>query len=160
MERAVLGPLLGKETLLSAERIIVNISGNDDLRLEEINKGMEILYTYIPKDKNVVFGVTIDNKLKDMLKVAIIALGTDTSSPADDWAMSLPAESGIRGGIRSQGTDTNNKSKLGKQGQKPQQTMIDFKKMSRTQKGCFETSEATVFGGEDLDIPTFLRKKR
>jgi len=160
MEKAVLSPLLGKENLLSAEKIIVNISGNDDLRLEEINKGIEILHTYIPKDKNVVFGVTIDNKLQDTLKTAIIVLGTDTSSPADDWAMSLPSETGIRSGIRSQNYDTNKGSKGNKHGAKAQQTMIDFKKVSKTQKGCFDTSDATIFGGEDLDIPTFLRKKR
>jgi cell division protein FtsZ len=160
MEKAILSPLLGKETLLSAEKIIVNISGNDDLRLEEINKGIEILHTYIPKDKNVVFGVTIDNKLQDTLKAAIILLGTDTGSPADDWAMSLPSETGIRNGIRSQNSDGNKGSKINKQGSKAQQTMIDFKKISKTQKGCFETSDATMFGGEDLDIPTFLRKKR
>lgn len=160
IEKAFNSSLLGKDTLLSAERIIVNVSGNENLKLDEVNRGMEFLHTLISKEKNVVFGVTIDNKLQDSIKIDIIAIGIDTGS-ADSWGLSLSGDSGARDNTIAQGAELVGRfSRLNRPGQltqKPKQTTMDFKKMV---KGCFEKSEATIFGGEDLDVPTFLRKKK
>lgn len=160
--KAINSSLLGREILSSAERVIVNISGSEGLKLDEVNKGMEFLYTQIPKEKNIIFGVTIDNKLQDSVKADIIVIGIDTGS-ADNWGLSLSNDTNIKESAIPQGAELAGRfSKLGRQSQpqttqKHKQTMIDFKKMA---KGCFEKSEATLFGGEDLDVPTFLRRKK
>lgn len=160
IEKAVNSPLLGKEILLSAERIILNISGNEGLKLDEINEGMNFLYTLIPKEKNIIFGVTIDNKLREAIKVDAIAIGIDTGS-RNNWGIGFSGETDTKDITNIQsGEPVPRTSRLGRPlqfSQKPKQTMMDFRKSS---KGCFDKSEATIFGGEDLDIPTFMRRKK
>lgn len=147
IEQAISGPLLNKEVLNSADGLILSVSGNKAITLDEVNKGVEFIRTLITKDIDIIFGVAIDPALRDRVKVGIITTGLDIGSNIDNWDLSsasVPKKSLIL--TRPLG-----------QSQKPMQTMIDFK---RLQKGCFEKSEATVFGGVDLDVPTFMRKKR
>lgn len=155
IEQAVNGPLFGKDILPSAESLIVSISGSEVLKLNEINSGTEYLNKLISRDMDIIFGVNVEHGLKDRVKIGIIVTGLDTSSNADSWDLSLSSSGATRDtGLTKRVSILSRSSQLF---QKPQQTMIDFRKLS---KGQFEKSEATVFSGEDLDIPTFLRKKK
>ena len=48
------------------------------------------------------------------------------------------------------------KSVGGKRAPKPEQKTLSLDPIAR---GRFEKSEPTIVGGEDLDVPTFLRQK-
>lgn len=155
IDQAFSSPLLGKDLLNRIDGLIINISGDDTVTLEEINKGIEYLRTLIDKDIDISFGLLLDPKLNGQLKVGLITCGTDTYIHADNWDLSLVSP----GGQKDSSLDKKIpfQSRLSQQSQKPLQTMIDFKKLS---KGRFDKSEATVYGGIDLDIPTFLRKRK
>lgn len=153
IEQAISGPLLDKEVINSADGIILSVSGSKNITLDEVNKGIESLRAVISKDIDIIFGVTIDPPLRDRVKVGIITTGLDMASNIDSWDLSSAGVTRETGLARKSSVLIRTPG----QGQKPTQTMIDFKKM---QKGCFEKSEATVFGGIDLDVPTFMRKKR
>lgn len=148
IEQAVSGPLLDKEVLNSSKGVILSFSGSKTLRIEEVNNGIGFLRTLAGKDIDIIFGVVKDTASKERVKAGIITTGLEMGSNMESWDLS-PA--GATKEVRRPIVRTP------QQAQKPKQTMIDFK---RTQKGRFERSEATVFGGVDLDVPTFLRKKK
>lgn len=159
IEQAVSGPLVDKKILHSAEGIIIDICGGNNLSLDEIKKGMEFLQAEVSPKANISFGITIDKKLKDRAQVSLIALGIDSDSAANNWDLiPLRADEDSPSG---RGGFTRRRPGGGFPGsgryRKAEQTMINFKQLS---KGRFEKTKTTLSGGIDLDIPTFLRKKR
>lgn len=155
MEQAISCPLMGKEVINSLEGLIVSISGSETLALDEVNAGIEYLRKIISKDTDIISGVSIEPDLKDKVKVGLIAIGIDLDSNIRDWDLSSVTTVSAKDTGYAKRVPILNRPL--QQFQRPKQTMIDFKKLS---KGRFEKSEATIYGGEDLDIPTFLRRKK
>lgn len=151
IEQAFGGPLLGKDVLGHAESVIVSIAGSEDLTLDEVRGGIEYLRAIIAKDIDIVFGVSMDSRLNGSVKVGIIVTGIEAGSNIDDWGIITSVKD-----VSSVKRAPYLTRPLQPQ-QKAQQVVIDFKKLY---KGRFEKSEATIYGGEDLDVPTFLRRKR
>jgi cell division protein FtsZ len=53
------------------------VTGGEDLSLAEINEAAEIVTEAADQDANIIFGAVIDTKLKDEIKITVIATGFD-----------------------------------------------------------------------------------
>lgn len=77
-ERACESKLLEK-SIDGATGMLVNITGSEDLSLQEVNDAMEIIYDKTNIDNvEVIFGVVYDESMGDSIKVTVVATGFDT----------------------------------------------------------------------------------
>ena len=74
IRKAVYSPLL-ETTIQGAAALIVNFRGGDDLTLDEVTTGVDLVKQVIDPDANVLFGVGFDEQLKDEVQVTLIATG-------------------------------------------------------------------------------------
>lgn len=75
-KKAIHSPLL--ETSIDGARgVIVNITGGPNLGLHEVNEAVNYVNDCADPDVNLIFGASIDENLKDSIKVTVIATGFD-----------------------------------------------------------------------------------
>lgn len=75
MHQAISSPLLGEATIQGAKGVLINIMGGSDLTLHEVNEASSIIRESADDDANIIFGAVIDERLRDQMKVTIIAAG-------------------------------------------------------------------------------------
>ncbi len=78
-EKAISSQLLEETSIQGARGVLVNISGNEDITLHEVDEAMSLIRDSADPDANVIFGVLIDESLDDKIKVTVIATGFDTT---------------------------------------------------------------------------------
>ncbi|MCH5153311.1 MAG: cell division protein FtsZ [Clostridiales bacterium] len=74
IRKAVYSPLL-ETTIQGASSLIVNFRGGEDMSLDEVTTGVDLVRQVISPDANVLFGVGIDENMKDEVQVTLIATG-------------------------------------------------------------------------------------
>ena len=71
---AVSSPLL--ETSINGARgVLINITGSDDMGLEDVEAAANLVQEAAHPDANIIFGTTFDNSLEDQIRVTVIATG-------------------------------------------------------------------------------------
>ncbi|MFB9325416.1 cell division protein FtsZ [Paenibacillus aurantiacus] len=79
--KAIQSPLL--ETSIDGARgIIMNITGGANLSLYEVNEAAEIVISASDPEVNMIFGASIDESLKEDIKVTVIATGFEHRNAA------------------------------------------------------------------------------
>lgn len=73
--RAIENPLLDDSSIEGARGIIVNITGGPDLSLDEASEATELITRAADPDANVIYGIVIDDQMRDKVKVTVIATG-------------------------------------------------------------------------------------
>lgn len=73
-ENAINSPLLDTK-ITNAKQVLLNISGNSNLSLYEAQQASNMIQEATSQDINIIFGTTIDNSLKDKVRVTVIATG-------------------------------------------------------------------------------------
>ncbi|MCM8769974.1 MAG: hypothetical protein NC911_09990 [Candidatus Omnitrophica bacterium] len=63
-----------KSEMMEAKRILISITGSPDLTLFEVQEAMDMIQTRISADTREV-GVTLDAKLKNEVKITLLATG-------------------------------------------------------------------------------------
>ena len=72
---AINSPLL-ERSIEGAKGIIINITGNEDLGLFEINEASQIITEAADPDANIIWGTSVDPDLdNDTVKITVIATG-------------------------------------------------------------------------------------
>ena len=162
IRKAVYSPLL-ETTIQGASSLIVNFRGGDDLSLDELTVGVDLVRQVISPDANVLFGVGFDENLKDEVQVTLIATGfsgKDGGGKAaffsSEAATQVAATNIKMGG--STVTPVNSPLLQHQQQQEAQnvQTTMYNKPAAPEQP----TITGTVPVEEDPSIPPFLRKMR
>lgn len=74
---AISSPLLENVNIQGARGVLINITGNENLGLYEINDATTILYDLVREDANIILGSVIDNSVGDEMIVTVIATGFD-----------------------------------------------------------------------------------
>jgi len=77
-QRAIASPLLEAGAIDGARGILINISGSSTLRLAEVNQASTIIQSAAHEDANIIFGAVLDERLKDEVKITVIATGFRT----------------------------------------------------------------------------------
>jgi cell division protein FtsZ len=165
----------GGQVLNESDSLLVSIVGGPDVMMSEIHKLMEPLHRHC-ENAHIIFGAAIDEAFASRLSVTLIAScrrreeatppltaappekiesmqfldTTDTDRPASRFTAPPPELSEEKRAqiMRVQGVRSRKKlSRL----QKELPLEIVF-------KGRFEKSEPTIRHGEDLDVPTYIRR--
>src|SRR5512142_1099253 len=77
-QRAIASPLLEEGAIDGARGILINITGSSSLKLAEVNEASTIIQSAAHEDANIIFGAVLDEKIKDTLKITVIATGFKT----------------------------------------------------------------------------------
>jgi cell division protein FtsZ len=74
-QRAIASPLLDDGAIDGARGILINITGSTSLKLAEVNEASMIIQSAAHEDANIIFGAVLDEKMKDEVKITVIATG-------------------------------------------------------------------------------------
>jgi cell division protein FtsZ len=74
-QRAIASPLLEAGAIDGARGILINITGSSSLKLAEVQQACTIIQSAAHEDANIIFGAVMDEKMKDAVKITVIATG-------------------------------------------------------------------------------------
>jgi cell division protein FtsZ len=74
-QRAIASPLLEAGAIDGARGILINITGSTSLKLAEVQQACTIIQGAAHEDANIIFGAVMDEKMKDAVKITVIATG-------------------------------------------------------------------------------------
>lgn len=79
---AVASPLM--ETSINGARgVLINITGSEDMGLEDVEAAANLVQEAAHPDANIIFGATFDETLQDEIRVTVIATGFEENSAAN-----------------------------------------------------------------------------
>lgn len=137
------------EALSKASAILVGILAGADLRLAELGEIMGKLRASCPADCHIEMGTVLDAQYEGRVEVVVLAF--------ENWVSTVPVETKKDSPPLQEppvadnfpihpGSAKKNRGKSSK---------LSF---GTTGRGKFHNVEPTLFNGQDLDIPTFVRR--
>lgn len=129
-EQAITSSLLDI-TIDGARGILFNVTGGPDLTLFEVNSAAAIIKETAHPDVNLIFGAVVNPEMGDEIRITVIATGFDRSGMPRRMLRTSPQRA-LKNDKQSQPVDSGMPSRA---------------------------YEPATFNQEDLDIPTFLRKR-
>lgn len=82
-QKAISCPLLVDTSIQGAQGVLINITGGKCLTLHEVSKASQLIHSQSHSEANIIFGTVIDESMKEMVKVTVIATGFDLSAQKD-----------------------------------------------------------------------------
>lgn len=162
IRKAVYSPLL-ETTIQGAASLIVNFRGGEDLLLEEVTVGVDLVRQVISPDANVLFGVGFDPEMKDEVQVTLIATGF--SGGGDSATTFFSSEAATR--VAATNVQRNNAATVTEAVPNLQQQPVPpmggqnaqpVNPMSKAPQAS--NISGTISVEEDPSVPPFLRKMR
>ncbi len=77
MKEAIDSKLLEENSIKGARGALINITGSEDMPLDEIEAAIELIYQEADDNANIIFGTVFDPEMKDKVKITVIATGFD-----------------------------------------------------------------------------------
>jgi cell division protein FtsZ len=151
-EKILNHPLLDEgRALAESDAVLVSLTAGKDLTMAEINRVMEQVKRQCGHAQ-IVMGAAADAALQEKLCVTVIA----AKSNAQPTGVAPRAEShGVASTSAHQHREPASRPRTRRGGSKVVQTHLPLTIIS---KGRFDKSEPTLHRGEDLDVPTFIRR--
>ena len=151
-EKILNHPLLDEGRVLAeSDAVLVSLTAGKDLTMAEINRVMEQMKRQCGHAQ-IVMGAAADADLKDKLCVTVIVAKSNAQpssvTPRADNRTATTTVSGHREPALA-------RTRTRRVGAKPVQGQLPLTIIS---KGRFDKSEPTLHRGEDLDVPTFIRR--
>ena len=78
--QAIQSPLL-EQSIDGARGVLFTITGGPDLALFEVNEAAEIIHAAADPEANIIFGAVIDERMGSDVKISVIATGFDQARP-------------------------------------------------------------------------------
>ena len=152
VENILSHPLLDEGRVLAeSDAVLVSLTAGKDLSMAEINRVIDQVKRQC-SHAQIIMGAAIDPMMRDRLCVTIIAARQELAS----GGLKPQTETRTAGAAGATRELVVARSPRGKKfGNKPVQTQLPLTIVS---KGRFDKSEPTKHNGEDLDVPTFLRR--
>jgi cell division protein FtsZ len=176
VEKLVAHPLLDEgRALAESGAVLVSLMGGKELAMSEVNRVMEQIGRHC-EHAQIIMGATVDETLKNRLWVTVIATkpgpvpmelppvaaaGNAAEQVTGRGVMGRPGSRcgsgtpGLTSDQRDQVLSRNTGGRARKSGSRMRQTQLSLAIVS---KGRFDKSEPTIHKGEDLDIPTYVRR--
>ena len=176
VEKLIAHPLLDEgRALAESDAVLVSLMGGRDLTMADVNRVMEQIGRQCERAQ-IIMGAAVDEALKNRLSVTVIAaqpgaipmelppLASAGDSGEQVTGRGVVARPGSRCGSpaapltseqREQVLARNAGSRGRKSNPKMRQAQLPLAIIS---KGRFDKSEPTIHKGEDLDIPTYIRR--
>ena len=139
-EQAIESKLLDV-TIDGARGILFNVTGGPDLSLHDVFEAASVIRQSAHPECNVIFGAVVDEKMKDTVRITVIATGFDTVS--GQTKRPLSTSSGSTGAVPARNTNVRTVG------------------ASRNDDAGASNRTVTTTGdmADDLEVPTFLRRK-
>ena len=150
-ERAISHPLLEDVSISGAKGVLMNLTSNSDLTMEEMTEASERIYNEVGEEAEIIWGAVIDDNIEDEMRVTVIATGINSGTDSIE-------QDQFRGKVRDI-TPSDIKEAVD----------YDEPTFIRRRKAVGESRD-DAFGGyqgividnsdlTDLEVPTFLRRK-
>ena len=174
IENLMVCPLLrNPENARKSDNLIVNITGGPDLGMGQVNEIMTYLRENLGGAENTVFGAVIDeNRGNESIEIFILGTTNINQSGKLRNAKINPAEAKPEELFPDE-KKAKKKAKPPKKAKKDpnapvQEELLDFDEGDQGEfeflenldenRGFFDLTEKNIYNGEDLDIPTYLRR--
>jgi cell division protein FtsZ len=146
------------------DRILVNVIGGSDLAIANVNEIVSEVGKRFGSREDIVFGAVIDNSRQQSLEICILG-----KAEMDTERVVVPEPAPRRTETTGLGLETEisqdvrpprpvHISKLARK-KKPDMNQDEFTFLDLdAQRGYFEKTDRNDYNGEDLDVPTYLRR--
>ncbi len=157
IRKAVYSPL-SETTIQGASNLMINFRGGDDLTLDEVTVGVDLVRQVISDKANVLFGVGFDETMKDSVRVTLIATGFSGGNDSKAAFFSSEAATQVAANsVKRRVTE----DVIASQRSNP----VDVVRQPSSATPSFVTSSSPTISGnvvveEDKNIPPFLRKMK
>ena len=88
---AVASPLM-ETSINGAHGVLINITGSEDMDLEDVETAASLVQEAAHPDANIIFGASFDDSLDDEIRVTVIATGFEDGSVNASAAQSAAAQ--------------------------------------------------------------------
>tara|TARA_B100000959_G_scaffold261361_1_gene298843 strand:- start:322 stop:750 length:429 start_codon:yes stop_codon:yes gene_type:complete len=133
------------KVLKEADALLVSLVGGLDMSMADVNRVTQHIGAHCP-EAELVLSAAVEPGFKDKLGITVItARGkneTEVKSKEEPAVVTPQAEVKTEPKVRG----------------RPRKAKQQELQLQTVSKGRFEKSEPTLYGGEDLDVPTFIRR--
>jgi len=174
-ERAISHPLLEDISISGAKGVLMNITSSSDITLDEMTEASDRISQEVGDEAEIIWGQTFDEDLGDEMRITVIATGIDSDEHEEsnnihhfDTAAPQPGQQQskivsravnqlcepiARGHVRTPTQD-----ELANWNEFDNPVTMTHKKVVGDD-GMTGDYTARAFDNDDLEIPTFLRRK-
>jgi cell division protein FtsZ len=141
-----------------ADRLLVNITGGTDLTLPKVNEIMSAITEQFGRDSLIIMGAVIDEGMQGRVEITVLGasdMGTRGSIPRRP-VPARPRALAPRPDEPASPQPAAAPEAPAAPGHKPTQVEFGFGEVES--RGQFERTDRNLFDGQDLDVPTYLRK--
>jgi cell division protein FtsZ len=150
-QRAISHPLLEDISISGAKGVLMNITSNSDLTMEEMTEASDRIYNEVGEDADIIWGTAVDDSIGNEMRVTVIATGIDSGPDTN-------IKNELRGKVRDITPDDINDA-------------VDYDEPTFIRrKHAVGESSGSIYRGyrgividnadlSNLDVPTFLRRK-
>ena len=154
-----------------ADRILVNIVGGTDLTLPKVNEIMTAVTEKYGRDSHVIMGAVIDEELQGQVEVCVLGTtdiggrvmprrtaGTSGGRAREVAAIAPAAMVNLRTAGEAKDSVALQED-AARAWQRSQASQDEFSfQGAADNRGHFERTDRNLFEGQDLDVPTYLRR--
>ena len=186
-QRAIASPLLEAGAIDGARGILINITGSTSLKLAEVQQACSIIQSAAHDDANIIFGAVLDEKMKDAVKITVIATGfreapttrrrssevRTSFAAAHNEAMDFPESIGPRDPLPEPPKHIMSEPDMGREAVNDEHPVTKQIPAAMTpvseqvaevisldsMRSSVLTNLSANFEPDDLDVPAFLRKR-
>jgi cell division protein FtsZ len=156
-ERAISHPLLEDIAIAGAKGVLMNITSNSDLTMEEMTEASERIYNEVGDDAEIIWGAVIDDSVGDEMSVTVIATGIgEKEKPREREASPQIMDPTYGGKVRDI-----TPADLARSSELDEPTFIRRRQAANEKPASelYREYKGIVIDNDDLDVPTFLRRK-
>ncbi len=140
--KAISSPLLEDVSIEGAKGVLLNITADPNLSMEEVHEAMSTIYDSIQKDAQIFFGAVFDDSVGNEIRITVIATGIEKNEEVKE---SLRV-------ITTHGTSSQ------MAGVETKHIRSESSEIGDTM-GAPSATEEFVFDEEDKEIPAFIRRQ-
>jgi cell division protein FtsZ len=158
-----------------ADRLLVNIIGGADLTLPKVNELMTAIAEQFGRDSHIIMGAVIDEAMPGRVEVCVVGTSDMGGRPLPPRRVTAKPGAKAPAAPRAEGPTAHTPANLpapAREFETVTATSAPSAKNVHTQKaaqdefgfgevesrGYFEKTDRNLFDGQDLDVPTYLRK--
>ncbi|MFA8343475.1 MAG: cell division protein FtsZ [Rhodothermaceae bacterium] len=130
-QKAISSPLLEGISIKGAKNILLNVTGSNNLTMQEIDEGNQVIYDAAGEEANVIFGWVNKEEMNEYVSYTVIATGFEAESSGSSFTTQVSTP-------------------------QPKQ---EVKKETTIPRSGFSLTDIKIDEDADLEVPTIIRVK-
>ncbi|KRL74385.1 cell division protein FtsZ [Ligilactobacillus saerimneri] len=165
-KQAISSPLL-EVSIEGAEQVLLNITGANDLALQEAQEAANIVAQAASSDVDIIFGTSVNEDLEGSVVITVIATGIDKNKKKKAPARRVASATDSPNSTSDQRNDNDrfNNWNLNREINNDRQVnrrndVEEFANVEKKDFDVFQADSDTDDHNDDLNMPPFLRHRR